>query len=90
MKKEKKNIQFVEEKREEVPCGKEPVEDQAVSRIFGGKGMMGMSNPVAGISREQAEAIAKTLGDGTNMGSWRTMSEEEFMKWWAETNNEKL
>ena len=47
-----------------------------------------MSNPVAGMPREQAEQIAASLGDGTDMGSWRTMSGEQFLRWWAASNKD--
>ena len=26
------------------------------------------------------------LGDGKDMGSWKTMSGEQFMKWWEDSN----
>ena len=47
-----------------------------------------MTNPVV-IPESQAENIAKELGDGKDMGSWKTMSSEQFMKWWEETNHPK-
>lgn len=47
-----------------------------------------MANPVAGMPREQAEQIAASLGDGTDMGSWRTMSGEQFLRWWAASNKD--
>lgn len=49
-------------------------------------GIMSMTNPAAGISREQAEAIAREFGDGKDMGSWKTMSGEQFLKWWEASN----
>ena len=48
-----------------------------------------MTNPAADISKEKAENITMELGDGKDMGSWKTMSGEQFMKWWEETNRPK-
>lgn len=48
-----------------------------------------MTNPAADISKEKAENITMELGDGKDMGSWKTMSGEQFMKWWEETNRSK-
>ena len=50
---------------------------------------LNMSNPISGITREQAEQIAKNLGTGKDNGSWRTMSAEQFMEWWEKSNGRK-
>ena len=51
----------------------------------------GMKNPVAGLSRDEAERKAKSLGkNGKNMGSWNSQSALDFMKWWASSNNQSL
>lgn len=63
------------------------VPDQGIRPMAAG--MCGMANPVAGMSREEAERIAAELGDGTDMGTWRTMSGEQFLKWWAASNPQK-
>ena len=62
--------------------------EDELKQVTGGatRPMMGMANPVAGMPKEQAEAIARELGGGKDMGSWRTMSGDEFMKWWEESN----
>lgn len=49
-----------------------------------------MTNPVAGMSREEAWKRAIELGSGRDCGSYRTMSSKEFMEWWASSNNEVL
>lgn len=63
--------------------------EDELKQVTGGENrpMMGMANPVAGMTKEQAEAIARELGGGKDMGSWRTMSGDEFMKWWEKSNN---
>ncbi|GEM_PF-2957138 len=56
-------------------------------------GMVGgvqMANPVAGLSREEALEIAVALAEGKDMGSWQTMSADEFLRWWADSNQEEL
>ena len=52
----------------------------------------GMKNPVAGLTKDQAESYArKNLGkDSKNMGSWKSQSALDYMKWWASSNNESL
>ena len=51
----------------------------------------GMKNPVAGLSKEEAELKAKSLGkDGKDMGSWKSQSALDYMKWWASSNDESL
>ena len=49
-----------------------------------------MPNPVASLTEEQALEIAKELGDGKDMGSWRTMSGEEFMRWWRSCHKDNV
>lgn len=63
------------------------LDDKELEKITGG--VLGMSNPVAGMSREQAEEIALSLGPGKDMGSYTTMSGDQFMKWWASVNGIK-
>ena len=46
-----------------------------------------IANPVAGMSEEEARAIASALGEGKDMGTWQTMSGDEFMEWWRSANN---
>lgn len=53
--------------------------ESALSQIVGGN--LSTANPAAGLSREDAEAIAAFLGEGSDMGSWKTMSGQEFMEW---------
>lgn len=47
-----------------------------------------MPNPVSMLSEEEALKIAEDLGPGKSMGSWKTMSGEEFMKWWRSYHEE--
>ncbi|MCQ2424179.1 MAG: bacteriocin [Clostridia bacterium] len=67
---------------------KNELNEKELSEVTGGA--LGMSNPVSGITREQAEAMARELGLGKDMGSWRTMSSEDFMAWWRASNNQPL
>lgn len=53
-------------------------------------GCLGMANPVAGLTKDQAIDNALKLGDGMDMGSWGTMSAEQYIRWWAETNNQEM
>lgn len=62
------------------------IKDNELENVSGG--VFSMANPVV-IPKTQAENIAKELGDGKDMGSWKTMSSEQFMKWWEETNRPK-
>lgn len=39
-------------------------------------------NPASVLTEEEALKIAEDLGNGKDMGSWKTMSGEAFMKWW--------
>lgn len=41
-----------------------------------------MPNPASVLTEDEALKIAEDLGEGKDMGSWRTMSGAEFMKWW--------
>ena len=52
-------------------------------------GLVGMANPVSGMSEEEAMRIANALGEGKNVDSWKTMSGERFLEWWRESNKEK-
>ena len=62
------------------------LKDNELENVSGG--VLSMVNPVV-IPETQAEHIAMELGDGKDMGSWKTMSGEQFMKWWEETNRPK-
>jgi hypothetical protein len=46
-------------------------------------------NPVSILTEEEALKIAAELGDGQDMGTWKTMSGEEFMMWWKSCNQDK-
>ena len=63
------------------------IKDNELESVSGG--VLSMTNPAADISKEKAENITMELGDGKDMGSWKTMSGEQFMKWWEETNRSK-
>lgn len=53
------------------------ISEQELEQVIGG-----MANSEAGMSEEQARKIAENLGEGNDMGSWKTMSGEQFMDWW--------
>ena len=65
---------------------KDEIKDNELENVSGG--VFSMANPVV-IPETQAENIARELGDGKDMGSWKTMSGEQFLKWWEETNRPK-
>lgn len=44
-----------------------------------------IASPV-GLSQEEAEKIAEELGEDKHMGSWSTMSGEQYMDWWRAAN----
>lgn len=49
----------------------------------------GISNPVSGLSYEEAIKKAKELGsERKDMGGWTRMSERDFMNWWRDSNKE--
>ncbi len=49
----------------------------------------GISNPVSGLSYEEAMKKAKELGpDQKDMGGWKQMSQKDFMNWWRSSNKE--
>jgi len=57
--------------------------------VYGLKGKtqkVTLGNPVAGMSQEEAFQIALSLAEGKDMGSWSTMSAEQFLLWWQESN----
>ncbi len=62
---------------------KKTLREEDIDRIIGG---LGMANPASGISKEQAVKIATELGDGKDEGSYKTMTGDQFMDWWKESN----
>lgn len=50
-----------------------------------------MPNPVSimTVTEEEALKIAADLGNGKNVGSWKTMSGQEFMNWWRSCHANK-
>ena len=65
------------------------VDNDDLDSVSGGR-LCNMKNPVAGLSKEEAEKIAKSLGNGKSMYSWKTQSALDYMKWWAYSNNKSL
>lgn len=63
-------------------------EKKRTTKAFGGQ-MMNMPNPVSSLTEEEAKAIAESLGDGKDMGSWRTMSGKDFMKWYESSRKKE-
>lgn len=62
-------------------------ERKSAAGALAGK-MIGMPNPVSALTEEEARKIADGLGEGKDMGSWKTMSGEQFMKWWESSHKE--
>lgn len=60
--------------------------EKELEKVDGG---LGMSNPASGISEEEAKKVACALGEGKDMGSWKTMSGDQFMEWWSASNGKK-
>ena len=58
---------------------KRVLSESVLSQIAGGN--LSMTNPAEGLSKEDAKAMASSLGEGSDMGSWKTMSGQEFMEW---------
>lgn len=58
--------------------------EELVKTTLGGSNKMS----AAGLSADEARKIAVALDDGKDMGSWKTMSGEQFLKWW-ESNGGK-
>lgn len=61
----------------------EELNEEILNRVGGG---IGMANPVAGMTFDQAFEIAKTLYRGEGRGALETMGPIEFMEWWMESN----
>lgn len=57
--------------------------EDELSEVLGG-----VANPASGLTRENAEKIAKSLGDGQSQDSFTTMSGDQFMKWWKKSNKQ--
>ena len=64
----------------------ELTEDE-LKQVTGGHGIS-VSNPLAGMSEEEAKRIAKQLGEGTYFGPWNGMSGAQFMEWWRASNGQ--
>ena len=85
--KTREELHEIKEEYETVQSKLTELSDDELQEITSGAGV---ANPVSGLSREKAEKIAKTLGDGEDHGSWRSMSGEQFMKWWESSNRSAL
>lgn len=60
--------------------------EKELEQVIGG---LGMTNPVSGLTEEEAMKIAEKLGNGRDMGSWRTMSGAQFLEWWQSSRKEE-
>lgn len=58
---------------------KKLLNNEELERISGGASVL---------TEEEALKIAETLGEGNDMGSWKTMSGEEFMQLWYSTHEQ--
>ena len=63
------------------------LDEEELKTVSGG---IGMANPVAGMSFDEAYDIAWKLGHGENWGTWETMGAVEFMEWWKASNPDMI
>ena len=59
--------------------------EDELKQVTGGHGIS-VSNPLAGMSEEEAKRIAQQLDEGTYYGPWVGMSGAQFMEWWKTSN----
>ncbi len=81
--KTKEELNAIKEEYKNIKGKLAKLSEDELKQVTGGQGM---SNPVAGMPREQAERIAKELDEGTYVGQWYTMTGNEFMEWWRKSN----
>lgn len=67
---------------------KKLLNNEELERVSGGVIFTGTPNPASVLTEEEALKIAETLGEGSDMGSWKTMSGEEFMQLWYSTHEQ--
>ncbi len=61
---------------------KNVLQDKDMEKVSGGTKFAELPNPVNVLTEEEARLIAAELGDGKDMGLWKTMSGEQYMQWW--------
>ena len=61
--------------------------EEELAQVTGGHGIS-ISNPLAGMSEEEAKRIAQQLDEGTCFGPWNGMSGEQFLAWWRASNGQ--
>ncbi len=57
-------------------------------KLLNNKELERISGGASALTEEEALKIAEMLGDGSDMGTWKTMSGEEFMQLWYSTHEQ--
>ncbi len=65
---------------------KKVLNNEELEKVSGGAAFADIPNPLTIQTEEEARLIADKLGNGNDMGSWKTMSGEEYMQWWRSTH----
>ncbi len=81
--KTKEELNALKEEYESMKGKLAKLSEDELKKVVGGQGI---SNPVAGMSEEEAMRIAQQLDEGTYIGPWQSMSGEQFLKWWRASN----
>lgn len=61
---------------------KKLLNEKELDKVTGGVSSSDIPNPASIQTEEEALKIAGELGDGRDMGSWKTMAGEQYMEWW--------
>ena len=67
---------------------KKLLNNEELEKVSGGVNFTDVPNPLSIQTKEEALKIAEQLGAGMDMGSWKTMSGEEFMQLWYSTHEQ--
>ena len=67
---------------------KKILNNEELEKVSGGVSFTDVPNPLSIQTKEEALKIAEQLGAGKDMGSWKTMSGEEFMQLWYSTHEQ--
>ena len=68
---------------------KKLLNNEGLEKVSGGVNFTDVPNPLSIQTKEEALKIAEQLGAGKDMGSWKTMSGEEFMQWWRSVHEKE-
>ena len=69
---------------------KKLLNNEELEKVSGGVNFSDVPNPLSIQTKEEALKIAEQLGAGKDMGSWKTMSGEEFMQWWRSVHEKEF